>query len=90
MRRLVSKDARRFQQGSYDLDLSYITPRIIAMGLPSSGIESIYRNKEEMVAQLLTERHGTNFMIYNLSGRTYTYELFNHQVRVAKESTSCA
>jgi len=44
IRRLVSGNRRRLIEGEYSLDLSYITPNIIAMSYPSSGFESIYRN----------------------------------------------
>jgi hypothetical protein len=36
-RNLVSKQKRRFTQDGFDLDLSYITESIIAMGIPSQG-----------------------------------------------------
>ena len=41
---LVSQDKNRFCFDGFDLDLTYITSRIIAMGLPSTSYEALYRN----------------------------------------------
>jgi len=43
-KKIVSGPKNRFKQDGYNLDLTYITTRIIAMSFPASGIESIYRN----------------------------------------------
>ena len=42
IRNLVSKEKRRFKNEKYDLDLTYITDRVIAMGFPSSDFEASY------------------------------------------------
>ena len=52
LRRLVSGNRRRLIEGNYSLDLSYITPQIIAMSYPSHGFESIYRNNITTVSAL--------------------------------------
>lgn len=79
-RRLVSRENRRFQEDGIDLDLSYITPRIIAMGFPSTGIEGVYRNPASAVAAFLDARHHGNFRIYNLTERLYDHNAFNGTV----------
>ena len=40
VRKLVSLKKRRFVGDGVDLDLTYITPRVIAMGFPSEGAEA--------------------------------------------------
>ena len=45
LRKLVSGKRRRLQNTNYDLDMTYITSRVIAMSFPASGtLESTYRN----------------------------------------------
>lgn len=66
IRNVVSKNKKRFQQDGFDLDLSYITPQIVAMGYPSSGFESNYRNPAKEVLRLLESKHKNNWKIYNL------------------------
>lgn len=45
LRELVSKEKIRFIDKDFNLDLTYITPRIIAMAYPANGFESMIRNK---------------------------------------------
>ena len=44
LRKIVSGKRNRFRDDTYNLDVTYITPRIIAMSFPASGLEIMYRN----------------------------------------------
>ncbi|MCQ2819908.1 MAG: hypothetical protein MJ252_21800 [archaeon] len=79
-RKKVSGQKKRLVDDKYDLDLSYITPRIIAMAFPASGLEKLYRNSIDEVSEFIKEKHGTNFRVINLANRKYDYSKFNNQV----------
>ena len=66
LRSLVSQDKNRFCFDGFDLDLTYITPRIIAMGLPSTSYEALYRNNMNDVLNYFNERHKEYYKVYNL------------------------
>ena len=66
LRGLVSQDKNRFCYDGFDLDLTYITPKIIAMGKPSTSIEGIYRNNLDDVLQFFNQRHFQHYKVYNL------------------------
>eukprot|EP00002_Diphylleia_rotans_P017700 TRINITY_DN3434_c0_g1_i3.p1 TRINITY_DN3434_c0_g1~~TRINITY_DN3434_c0_g1_i3.p1 ORF type:complete len:384 (+),score=48.18 TRINITY_DN3434_c0_g1_i3:55-1206(+) len=80
VRRQVSNDKRRYTKDGYDLDLSYITDRIIAMSFPAEGVEKMYRNDIDDVSTFLHKIHGKNFMVFNLSERKYDYSKFSNLV----------
>ena len=80
LRSKISGESYRFRENGYNLDLTYITDRIIAMSFPASGIEQWYRNKIDKVVELLETRHSNHYMVYNLSGREYDIEKFNRSV----------
>ena len=77
---LVSKKKNRFCYDGFDLDLTYITTRIIAMGFPSNSIEGLYRNPMEEVQKFFNTRHPSHYKIYNLcEEKTYAPNLFFKQ-----------
>ena len=66
LKRKVSKNKIRFQNKDYDLDMTYITDRIIAMGFPSTNCETIYRNSLNDISNYFKTYHNNNVKIYNL------------------------
>ncbi|XP_069129758.1 phosphatidylinositol 3,4,5-trisphosphate 3-phosphatase TPTE2-like [Argopecten irradians] len=80
-RRVVSQNKRRYQKDGFDLDLCYITERVIAMSFPSKGMMAMYRNPVREVARFFDEKHKDHYRIYNLcSERDYDEELFHNRV----------
>ncbi|KAF6176169.1 hypothetical protein GIB67_023460 [Kingdonia uniflora] len=88
-RHIVSQNKRRYQEGGFDLDMTYITENIIAMGFPagdmSSGffgyVEGLYRNHMEEVIKFFETHHKGKYKVYNLcSERLYDASLFEGKV----------
>jgi phosphatidylinositol-3,4,5-trisphosphate 3-phosphatase and dual-specificity protein phosphatase PTEN len=81
LRGLVSKKKKRFKEDGFDLDLSYITNRLIAMGYPSEEIEGLYRNPYSEVYRFLELNHRGHYKVYNLcSERKYDAAKFHYRV----------
>lgn len=79
-RKIVAGPKKLKEWNGRELDLTYVTDRIIAMAFPASGLESAYRNSIKDVSQFLHEKHGNDFMIVNVSSRKYDYKFFNNNV----------
>ncbi|KAL7119017.1 hypothetical protein ACP275_02G036800 [Erythranthe tilingii] len=88
-RHVVSQNKRRYQEGGFDLDMTYITENIIAMGFPagdiSSGffgyVEGFYRNHMEEVIRFFETYHKGKYKVYNLcSERLYDASLLEGKV----------
>ena len=80
LKAIISKQKIRMQKNSFDLDLVYITKRMIAMGYPSTGCESLIRNSLSEVKQFLYQEHGADFKVYNLClepHRIYNKKIFD-------------
>jgi len=85
LRNAVSKKKRRFvdKKNNFDLDLSYVTKRVIAMGFPSEDLEGMYRNPYSEVIRFLHHYHDENYKVYNLcSERGYDPAKFSDRVAV--------
>ena len=83
----VSGNRNRYEDGEFNLDLTYITPKVIAMGLPATGIHSLFRNSQADVIRYFKKYHGNHIKIYNMCNEdfvdTNVVELEGGAIRVA-------
>ncbi|KAF8189895.1 hypothetical protein K438DRAFT_1592985 [Mycena galopus ATCC 62051] len=85
IRRLVSGKKARFTDSKLDLelDLVYLTDRVLIMGYPAEGFESFYRNNRGDAKRFLEDRHGKNFWVFNfcpIRENSYSASFFDGRV----------
>jgi phosphatidylinositol-3,4,5-trisphosphate 3-phosphatase/dual-specificity protein phosphatase PTEN len=83
IRGAVSKKKRRYQRDGFDLDLTYITDRILAMGFPTEGKEAAFRNPMAEVQRFLELKHRQHYRVFNLcceKDRQYDSSKFQDEV----------
>ena len=67
LRTLVSQKKNRMKKDGFNLDMTYITNYVIALGYPAaSRFEQVIRNRREDVIEFFKKKHGVNVKIYNL------------------------
>ncbi|XP_049584805.1 tensin-1 isoform X4 [Syngnathus scovelli] len=70
-RRRASSRSASLLQESYELDLLYITERIISVSFASGAEEPAYAANLREVASMLRSKHGHNYLLFNLSEKRY-------------------
>ncbi|TRY92523.1 hypothetical protein DNTS_008245 [Danionella cerebrum] len=63
-----------------ELDIIYITSRIIVMSYPAEVVEMSYRNHTEDIRSFLDSRHADHYTVFNLSQRNYRGAKFSNRV----------
>ncbi|XP_052003920.1 tensin-1 isoform X3 [Xyrauchen texanus] len=65
---------------NYEVDLVYITERIISVSFPSTVEEQSYIANIKEVATMLRSKHGDNYLLFNLSEKRYDISKLNPKV----------
>ncbi|KAM4796068.1 tensin-2 [Rhinophrynus dorsalis] len=68
-------------QRSYDLDLTYITERIISVFFPTSLEQQRYRSNLREVASMLRSKHEDKYLLFNLSKKRHDISRLNPKVQ---------
>uniref|UniRef100_A0A4W6F4U4 Uncharacterized protein n=1 Tax=Lates calcarifer TaxID=8187 RepID=A0A4W6F4U4_LATCA len=64
---------------SYEVDLVYITERIISVSFPAAAEEQSYTTNLKEVATMLRSKHGEHYLMLNLSERRNDLSKLNHK-----------
>ncbi|XP_049570836.1 tensin-3 isoform X2 [Orcinus orca] len=63
-----------------ELDLTYITERIIAVSFPAGCSEESYLHSLQEVTRMLRSKHGDNYLVLNLSEKRYDLTKLNPKI----------
>ncbi|KAJ8012137.1 hypothetical protein DPEC_G00065550 [Dallia pectoralis] len=61
----------------YELDLTYVTERIIAVSFPRACTEEVYLHNLKDVTRMLKSKHADNYLIINLSEKRHDLSKMN-------------
>lgn len=67
VRTIVSKSRRRMDIAGYNLDMTYITDRVLAMSYPAERMKAMYRNPLWQVKNVLDMRHPGHYKVISIS-----------------------
>lgn len=75
-----SADFDHIMEEGYELDLTYITERIIAVSFPADCSEETYLHNLQDVTRMLKSKHGNNYLVLNLSEKRYDLTKLNPKI----------
>uniref|UniRef100_A0ACB8FU01 Tensin-3 n=1 Tax=Sphaerodactylus townsendi TaxID=933632 RepID=A0ACB8FU01_9SAUR len=75
-----SADFDHMMEEGYELDLTYITERIIALSFPASCSEETYLHNLQDVTRMLKSKHGDNYLVLNLSEKRFDLAKLNPKI----------
>ncbi|XP_048464108.1 tensin-3 [Rhincodon typus] len=75
-----SVESGHIMEEGYELDLTYITERIIAVSFPAGCSEETYFHNLQDVTRMLKSKHGDNYLVFNLSERRYDLAKLNSKL----------
>lgn len=71
VRNVVTENKMRYTKDGWDLDLAYITDRVMVMSLPAWDFRSLYRNNIDDVARFLDTMHPDKYIVLNCCAESY-------------------
>ncbi|XP_039462607.1 tensin isoform X1 [Oreochromis aureus] len=75
-----SQSVVQAMEESYEVDLVYITERIISVSFPAGAEEQSYNANLKEVATMLRSKHGEHYLVLNLSEGQSDLTKLNHKV----------
>ncbi|XP_071320258.1 tensin-1 isoform X13 [Trachinotus anak] len=75
-----SQSVVQAMEESYEVDLVYITERIISVSFPAGAEEHSYTTNLKEVATMLRSKHGEHYLMLNLSEQRNDISKLNHKV----------